>query len=66
MNGNTSTDRGAVNRGVHLDLATKRLLTVMAGRRFDGNASMAVRAAIRLAAVQWGVTEDPPTKDGET
>lgn len=65
MNGNAITGRAAVNRGVHLDAATDRLLTVMAGRRFDGNASMTVRAAIRLAAQTWGV-EAPPKTDGET
>lgn len=65
MNGNTIAGRGAINRGVCLDPATDRLLAVMAGRRFDGNASMTVRAAIRLAAQTWGV-EAPPVKDGET
>lgn len=64
MDGSTSTGRGAVNRGVHLDPATNRLLTVMAGR-FDGNASMTVRAALRLAAKTWGV-EAPPPQEGVT
>ena len=65
MNGNTITGRGAVNRGVCLDLATDRMLAVMAGRRFDGNRSMTMRAALRLAAQAWGV-EAPPTQGGET
>lgn len=65
MNGNTIAGRGAINRGVCLDLATDRLLAVMAGRRYDGNASMAVRAAIRLAAQTWGI-EAPPTQEGVT
>lgn len=65
MNGNATVAGRAVNRGLHLDAATDRLLAVMACR-FDGNASMTVRAAIRLAAQAWGITEDPPVKDGET
>ena len=61
-----NTSRTAVNRGVHLDAATDRLLSVMAGRRYDGNASMTVRAAIRLAAQAWGITEDLPRREGAT
>lgn len=64
MNGNATVAGRAINRGVHLDAQTNRLLTVMAGR-FDGNASMTVRAALRLAAETWGV-EAPPTQGGET
>ena len=65
MNGNTSTGRGAVAKGVSLDAQTNRLLAVMAGR-FDNNRSMAVRAALRLAAKTWGITEDPPPQEGVT
>lgn len=67
MNGNaTATAAGrAVNRGLHLDAATDRLLAIVAGRRFDGNRSMTMRAALRLAAATWGV-EAPPTQGGET
>ena len=64
MNGNATVAGRPVNRGLHLDAATDRLLAVMAGR-FDGNASMTMRAALRLAAKTWGV-EAPPVKDGET
>lgn len=67
MNVNAAAAAGrAVNRGICLDGATNRLLMVMAGRRYDGNASMAARAAIRLAAKTWGITEDPPTQEGVT
>ena len=65
MNDNTAIAGRAVNRGLHLDAATDRLLAVMAGL-FDGNKSMAARAALRLAAKTWGITEDPPTKEGVT
>ena len=65
MNGNATVAGRAVNRGLHLDAATDRLLAVMAGL-FDGNRSMAARAALRLAAKTWGITEDPPTQEGVT
>lgn len=61
---NETIDRRAVNRGVRLDAATNQLLAVMA-LRYEGNRSMAVRAAIRQAAQAWGV-EGPPQKGGGT
>jgi len=67
MNGNaTAAVAGRpVNRGLHLDAATDRLLAVMAGR-FDGNRSMVMRAALRLAAATWGVEAPPTPQGGET
>lgn len=65
MNGNATVAGRAINRGLHFDAQTDRLLAVMAGR-FDGNRSMTVRAALRLAAKTWGITEDPPPQEGVT
>ena len=58
MNSSVSTG-SAVNRGVHRDAATNRLLAIMAGR-YDGNGSMAIRAALRLASKAWSLVESPP------
>ena len=55
----------AICRGVRLDAQTNRLLAVMAGRRYDGNASMTVRAALRVAAKTWGIP-DPPAQEAVT
>lgn len=55
----------AICRGVRLDAQTNRLLGVMAGRRYDGNASMTVRAALRVAAKTWGIP-DPPAQEAVT